>query len=385
MGGARRRRERILVVKLATLGDMLTATPALRALRASFPRAHIGVLATPGSAAVLRGLDSVDEVITFDKFAFDRPLDAMLGVPAALRFASALRAGNWDTLVLLHHLTTRFGVAKYAALCLGSGARTRVGLDNGRGWWFLSARARDDGFGARHEADYWLEVVGVLGARHPGTPRLELALTADDAAWADAQWLTLGGRRDAVLLVPGSGAFSKARRWAPERFVQVGSRLQADHGLRPLVLAGVDPDEQSLAQQVARNIGSWAAVVSQAPSPQALGAFVRGCRLVVANDSGPVHVATAVGTPVVSIFGPSNDRAWGPYPVGEAQHQVVREQVACAPCIHRGHEFGTPQGCEARTCLALVEPARVVAAAERALGGLSAPDIQARVGAGSRA
>src|SRR5437763_1013471 len=120
MRGARQRqrqRQRILVVKLATLGDMLTATPALRALRASFPRAHIGVLATPGSATVLRGLDSVDQVIAFDKFAFDTPRDALRRLPDALAFASRLRAGNWDALVLLHHLTTRFGVAKYAALC----------------------------------------------------------------------------------------------------------------------------------------------------------------------------------------------------------------------------------------------------------------------------
>jgi heptosyltransferase-2 len=88
----------------------------------------------------------------------------------------------------------------------------------------------------------------------------------------------------------------------------------------------------------------------------------------VANDGGVVHVATAVGTPVVAIFGPSNDRAWGPYPIDDPCHQVVREQLACAPCIHRGHSFGTPQGCPARTCLALVEPSAVIAAAERALG-----------------
>ena len=72
---------RILVVKLATLGDVLTMTPTLRALRTSFPEAHIGVLTTPGGAPALRGLDSYDEVITFDKFAFDRPSDAWRSLP----------------------------------------------------------------------------------------------------------------------------------------------------------------------------------------------------------------------------------------------------------------------------------------------------------------
>src|SRR5690242_19891521 len=158
---------RILVVKLATLGDLLTITPALRALRSSLPGAHIGVLATPAHASALRGLDSFDEVIAFDKYAFDQPLDALGGLPTAVAFARDLRHGDWDTLLLLHHLTTGFGVAKYAALSLMSGATRRIGLDNGRGRWFLTQSAVDHGFGARHEVDYWLEVVGLLGARHP--------------------------------------------------------------------------------------------------------------------------------------------------------------------------------------------------------------------------
>ncbi len=351
---------RILVVKLATLGDLLTATPALRALRSSFPGAHIGVLATPGSAAALRGLDSVDEVLAFDKVSFDRPRDAVVNAPRALQLAAGLRGGDWEVLVLLHHLTTRFGVAKYAALALASGAPVRIGLDNGRGRSFLTASAPDEGFGVKHEVDYWLDVVGVLGARYPGEPRLELCIASDDLGWAYRY--DLG---DAVLLGPGSGAWSTARRWAPERFIEVGHALRDRFGLEPLVLGGVTEEERALAASIAAPL--QARVVEAAPSPQALGALISRCRLVVANDSGPVHIATAVGTPVVAIFGPSNDRAWGPYPAADPKHQVAREVLACVPCIHRGHEFGTPQGCAARTCLAILEPDAVLAAVDRAL------------------
>jgi ADP-heptose:LPS heptosyltransferase len=357
---------RILVVKLATLGDLLTITPALRALRTSCTAAHIGVLTTPSSAPALRGLDSLDEVVTFDKYVFDRPSDALRSLPRALRLASELRVRNWDTLVLLHHLTTPFGIAKYAALGLCSGAAQRVGLDNGRGRWFLTDSAPDHGFGWHHEADYWLDVVAVIGARHPGNVRFEMCIAPDDDAWAAARWheLRLDG---AALLVPGSGAYSRARRWSPERFCEVGRRLLDRHGLAPVVLSGLDSDEQVLAQRIVAEIGPEARLLPAAPGPQALGAFIRRCQVVVANDSGPVHVAAAVGTPVVAIFGPSNDRAWGPYPVDDPGHRVVREQLACAPCIHRGHDFGTPQGCPARTCLALVDVPQVLAAAELVL------------------
>lgn len=360
---------RILVVKLASLGDLLTITPALRAIRTRFPQAHIGVLTTPASAPALRGLDSYDEVMTFDKFAFDRPSDALRSLPDAARLVRELRGGGWDTLVLLHHLTTPFGVAKYAALSLGCGAGRRVGLDNGRGRWFLTESAIDRGFGWRHEVDYWLSVVRVLGAEHPGTPHLELCIAPDDDGWATARWNELQVPAETALIVPGSGAFSKARRWAPERFASVGRALLDRYGLVPLVLAGVDADEVVAAHTVAEQIGPTARIAPSAPSPQALGALVRHCGLVVGNDSGVIHVATAVGTPVVAVFGPSNDRAWGPYPLGDARHAVVRETLACAPCVHRGHSFGTPQGCAARTCLSILEPASVLTAIGRVLAG----------------
>src|SRR5919201_1526457 len=238
---------RILVVKLASLGDLLTITPALRALRSSFPTALIGVLTTPASAPALRGLDTFDEVITFDKFAFDRPAHALHRLPNALALAQGLRAGRWDTLLLMHHLTTRFGIAKYAALSLGSGASLRVGLDNGRGAWFLTHSAVDHGFGWQHEVEYWLDVAGVLGARRPADPRLELCIAPDDDAWAAKRWTELDLRDETVLLVPGSGAFSRARRWSPSRFAAVGKALLETRGLRPLVLSGLEADEQNLA------------------------------------------------------------------------------------------------------------------------------------------
>jgi heptosyltransferase-2 len=363
--------DRILVVKLADLGDLLTATPAIRALRLAYPSAHLGALITPKSTSILAGTDLVDEIIPFEKASFDRPLGAGSSLPMALGLARRLRAQRWDALALFHHLTTPFGVAKYAALCLASGAARIAGLDNGRGR-FLTDRVVDEGFGVRHEADYWLAVAGLLGGYNP-SPRFELAVGPDDRAWAAEQVARLGADGAGLLAIhPGSGAFSLARRWPAERFAVVVRDLVQRHGLRPLVIEGPGPDEGLLARTVAVGAGG-AAIVGPAPSIGALVALLEQVRLFVGNESGVMHLAVTAGTPIVAVFGPTNDRAWGPYPLSAPRHAVVRESLACTPCVHRGHSFGTPAGCPARTCLDLVEPAAVIAAAERVLAATSSP------------
>ena len=378
-GGPRR----ILVVKLADLGDLLTATPALRALRETFPTARIDALVTPSSATLLRGSDAVDRVIPFDKFAFDRMQGTLSALPKGLALGRRLRAARYDTLMLLHHLTTAYGTAKYAALALASGAPVRAGLDNGRGW-FLTHRAPDDGFGARHEVDYWLSVVATLGASNP-RPRLELVIPPEAEAAAAERWAAFGLEgRQVTVLHPGSGAFSLARRWPAERYAALGDRLAEERDLAVVVLAGPAPGESELAEAVARGMRHPAALLSGVPSVQELAALLGRAALFVGNDSGVMHLASTVECPIVAVFGPTNYRAWGPYPPDSPRHAVVREPLACSPCIHRGHSFGTPSGCPARTCLDIVTVEMVFETATRVLnpsgrGGEgergSAPDL----------
>jgi len=132
---------KILVAKLSDIGDVLTATPALRALRQSLPTAKIDVLLPPKSAPVLEGSPYVDEIISFDKFVFDSPLG--ISSPASLvnvwRLIRGLRRRQYDAVLILHHLTTRWGAIKYAFLSHACGAPKRLGLNNGRGWFFTSS------------------------------------------------------------------------------------------------------------------------------------------------------------------------------------------------------------------------------------------------------
>src|SRR5436190_13460456 len=152
--------ERILAVKLADLGDLLTVTPALQALRAAHPSARIDLLVPPSSSGLLKGAGYIDRILTIDKFPFDnlRSLVDLKRLAQTARFLAGLRLARYDALVLFHHFTSQWGTLKFAALAYGSGASARAGLDNGRGA-FLNLRVPDEGFGAMHEANYWLRVV----------------------------------------------------------------------------------------------------------------------------------------------------------------------------------------------------------------------------------
>lgn len=358
---------RILIVKLADLGDVLSATPALRALRVTFPAAQITVLVTPKTEAVLSGSAYVDRVLTFDKFIYDRPAEALrpASILAMLRFAWKLRWQRFDTVVILHHLTTRWGALKYAGLALATGARRRVGLDNGRGW-FLTHRAPDAGFGARHEVDYNLAVVSLLGAQTDDT-RLEVPRTPADAAFADEVLGSPGQmdpHRPLVAIHPGSGGWSLARRWDLDRFAAVADALAERHGAR-IVLVGARADHVS---EVAARMEAEPINLEGRTTVGQLAAVLRRCTLFIGADSGIMHVAAAAGTPTVAIFGPTNPLAWGPWLPPE-RTRVLRSAPLCSPCAYTESGLGRPQGCPERTCMRMVTVEQVLGAAEELLEG----------------
>lgn len=352
---------RILVVKLGDLGDLILTTPALRALREAQPSARIDLLAPPVAEELLRGSDLVDRHLPLEKSALERAVRrGPLGLPTLLSFGLALRGRGYDACVALQHLTTRGGIARLGALALASGAPRRFGLDNGRGW-FLTDRVPDRGFGAQHEAEWWLQVVSLLGADPRPRPP-ELRIEPADGRAADAM---LGGLpRPIVALHPGSGGYSPARRWSADRFAQLGRRLLERRGGSTVVIG----NEAGVNAAVAAGTGGRD--LSGRTTLRQLAALLARVDLLVSNDSGVLHVGAAAGAPIVAIYGLTDARAWGPF-YGDARRQeraaTVDAPLPCRPCLYRGHELGWRDGCATRDCLALVTTAMVLAAAERQL------------------
>ena len=364
----------ILVIKMAGIGDLLLATPALRALRETYPHAHIDLLVTPDSAGILNGWQVIDRIIVLDKYLFDYPQQFLTRPHNLLRLKPLwrdLRDGHYDAVLLLHHLTLPFGRLKHQLLLRATGAQWRVGLDNGHGW-FLNVRVKDNGFGAMHEAEYYLAVAGAVGAKTKDK-RLVVPLSEADHRQA---WQLLyehetpqNIRHPIIAMHPGSGGYSTARRWAPERFAQLADTLYSGVGGQLLLLGG--PEEAELHQHIIDMMHSEMSVRSMAGkgSIKVTAALLEQVDLFIGNDSALVHLAVAAGTPTVAIFGLTNARAWGPFADEKAGQQavIVRLNLPCMPCFYRGHDLGTPEGCATRDCLALLGVDPVATAARRLL------------------
>lgn len=396
-------RPRILAIKLATLGDLLLALPALRALRRRYPTARLDVLTTSASAPLIADSPLVDHVYTLD-LDVGRGLLRPVTLAQSARTLATLRANHYDAALLLHHLTLPGGRRKHRALLAAIGSGLSSGLDNGHGS-FLDIRVSDAGFGAHHEAEYALAVARAVGAVSPaphergpcladlgwydvgssplgplsprgeGVAETEARRASPLHQWSEEEPARVGtapmGRQDnppLIALHPGGGDYSLARRWPAAHYIELAAALHAETGARTVVIAG--PGEDALAASIVSDLGApdWACIASPA-TPRELAALLSGCALFIGNDAFPMHLAAATGIPVVAIFGPSNACAWGPYAPDAPERVAVvrRDELPCSPCFYRGHELGLREGCPPRMCLTNLPVERVLAAARRLL------------------
>lgn len=349
--------KRFLVIKLADHGDAILATSATAALRKAYAESTIDVLTTSNGAIAFALCPVIDRIIEMDKHAFDSPR-VLLHPTSAIRLANVvrqLRRSKYDAIVLLQHLTTSFGARKYRWLCRAIGARYSTGLDNGEGD-FLTHRAIDYGFGAKSVHDYNLDVVAQLGAK---TDQPHPSIAIPDSARHAVRELLANHAVDSpyVVIHPTVGPYSPARNWAPERFAEVAREISRQT-CHTIILVGAGD-----ASSAAARISASADVVNLVgkTSFAELAALLDGARLVIGADSGVAHLAAALDTRTLAIFGPSNHRAWKPYnssiltesttKLPNSTSFVIRSTTPCSPCFYSGFSLGRPDGCRMRTCL----------------------------------
>jgi ADP-heptose:LPS heptosyltransferase len=347
---------RILIVRLGAVGDVVRTLPAASALRRAWPEAHLAWLVEPPSASVVRAQPWLDEVIVFPRprlrDALRRAhLRALARELSSLR--AVLRARRFDLVLDFH------SIAKSGLLACATGSRLRVGYAPPYGregaWLFATHRARlAPRRASRFERN--LALVRCLGLEPLPLPR---PLALDPAAVrriADA----LGGGPAPVVLHPGTSDATAHKRYPADRFAAVARALAEDPGVPSLVTAGPARDDRAAAEAVVAASGG---VARPAPATADLGelaALLSLARLYVGGDTGPLHVASLVGTPVVQILGPTDPLENAPWE--GTPSRTVRVPVACSPCR---------RGCAAATCMRVVPPEAVVAAARDLLSGVA--------------
>jgi heptosyltransferase-2 len=316
---------RLLVVLPSWLGDAVMATPALRLLRTHLPGAFIGGLMRPGIDELLAGTDLLDEM----------HVDRARGVMGPKLAANKIRPRRYDTALLL---TNSFSTALITRLAF---IPRRIGYDRDARGLLLTDKLRPGrkgvlgigGFACVSAVEYYLNAAravfdgvpdgpGVDGLSAGNVPRLELSTTpAQEAAAADVlrAGYVFGTDRYALL---NPGANNPAKRWPADRFAGVGVYLISRHGLKVLINGG--PSEGELAEEViARAVRLGAPATRLVNLPKlgitigALKPIVRGSVLMLTNDTGPRHIAAAMGVPVVTLFGPTDPR-WTTLPPGNA-------------------------------------------------------------------
>ncbi len=294
------------------LGDAVMAIPTLAGIRAVRPGAEMHVLTRPSLASLYRLVPDVAGIVeTRSRGLFDwRDESRAL---AAHDFAAALilpRSFRSSLLPWAAKIPERIGY--------GSG---------GRGFFLTRSLLREPRLLRGHRVHYYRHLLSAWGDPPPAAAPC-IPVPAAARAWAEA--LPVPAGRVRVAVNPGA-TYGTAKQWYPERFIALGRRLVRERNAHILVVGG--PDGRDLGARIRDGIGATDAMslAGGTDLPQ-LAAALASCRLLVTNDTGPMHVAAAVGTPVVAVYGPTDPVTTPPYGEG---HAIVRHPVECSPCLLR--------------------------------------------------
>lgn len=336
--------ERILIVKLGAVGDVVHTLYALRALRETFPGARIGWVVEDKSVEAVRGNADVDELFVFRRREKGGGFKAL---GEYLRIARRLRAFAPDVAIDFQALF------KSGVLTRLSGAKERIGFDKWREGNFLFTNRRTASEPhQKHAVEKnfaLLRLLNVAPSADAAAPLI--ALSDDDHAAADAFFAkSVQDKRPVVAVNPGASWPTK--RWPPERYGEVAKAL-GNEGALPVAIWG--PGEEEMANTVVR-VSGGTALLAPPTTIKELAHFLSRCDLYVGGDTGPMHIAAIVGTPVAALFAPSDPDRVHPWNV---PYRVIEpEGVECLHCWKRDY-------CE-RKCIEYI-PVEPVVTAARAL------------------
>ena len=334
--------QRVLVIRLRSIGDTVLSTPSLFALRRFLPNAQVDVLLEDWVAPVLEASDLVDNVISIGKGSMSR-----------MRTAFELRRNKYDVVFNLHGGTTSTFLTRF------TGARHRVGYKDYQYSSLytdlLSSSSDFWGEEKTHSAEQQLALLGFAGVPVSDRPRSLLTRTVNAGEQVDSLLNECGLADEKFALIHPSTAFA-TKQWGTENFARVAEYLAAA-GIKRVAVA--TKAERATLNNVVEASRVQIAAFDDLSLPQ-ITALASKAVIFVGNDSGIAHMAAAVGTPTVVVFGSSNRDHWRPWT--DAPNEIVFEKFDCQPCAgYRCEIYGEPR------CIQGVSTESVIAAIDRVL------------------
>jgi lipopolysaccharide heptosyltransferase I len=347
---------RTLIIKPSSMGDIVQALPVLTALKEQHPRARIWWLVAKPFAGLLEGHPRLDGLILFDRDRFAQMARRAGVVLEFLEFLKDLRRRRFTTVLDLQ------GLLRSGVLALATGAPNRIGFGSARELapLFYTAQVRLPRR-EMHAVERYLAAARQVGLGPPQSTD-HLPVTEESRRRARERLQAEGLWRGEAFLVVGAHARWESKQWPGDRFAQVAERLWREAHARSVVIGGRDASPS--ARQV---LQAAAALGLSGPSlPLDLAgkttlkesvAIIAEARAMVTNDSGPMHIAAAVGTPVVAIFGPTHPKRTGPWDdPRRTRNRLIAGRAPCSPCYRRQCLLG---GTDALRCLRNVSAAEV--------------------------
>src|SRR5689334_6104651 len=349
--------QRILVFAYHGLGNFIMYTPALRALRERYPQARIDLQVgnNTGCEEVLAGAGLFDNIYNLRYSA---------GAREWMARAREIRATRYDLIISEFHSHSW----PLALLVATSHAPYRLGHVTSPGWparfsrysyvFNLPVRMRDD----EHEIERYFDLVAAVGAERVALDRARpfIHLTDDDRRFADEFLRAQAGAGTVIGIQPGTSPAMRWKQWPVDRYRQIVERFLSERRDAHIILFGA-PNEREMIEAMAQGLGARVSVAAGRTTVKQVAALIERCAALVCNDSGLMHTAVAVNTPVVAIYGPTDIRRTRP--VGEP-HTVIRHALPCSPCFRLEGDDAV-KACPHHDCLMTIAPDEVHAAIVR--------------------
>ena len=339
--------KRILIINPFGVGDVLFSTPMVSALKRTYPGCYIAYICNIRTKDIIETNPDIDEIFVFERDEYRKLWKTSKAecIKKLVSFWREIKNGKLD-------ITFDLSLGKeYAFLCWLAGIKDRRGFNyKGRGR-FLTRRIAFNGFNDKPVADYYLDLIGLeaRGSRLQGQDTV-LISTDKDRAYIDDFLRKSGvGHEDFLVgIAPGGGiSFGKRdqdrRRWPAERFAKLADRITKEFKAKIILICG--PGEEELVREIAGFMreGKLAAPKT---SIREMAALCKRCSIVICSEGGPLHIASSQKARTISIFGPVDEKVYGPYPPGE-RNVVIPSVAECRPCYKR---FRLPE-CNTKVCL----------------------------------